>query len=268
MGRGGANLICEADLSSIKVKGIAPLEGASSQSAALDVDEGASVKVQGALHGRHGMFENRTDAGQRIAEAIAERSYDEPIVYALPRGGVPIAIEIGRRLGAPIDLVLVRKIGAPGYPEVALGAVTDGEEALTVVNPEVARRSGASPAYLQQARARELAEIERRRAIYLGERPRPNPKGRTAIVADDGLATGATARAAGAALRAQGAARLVLAAPVASRDAAAALTDIFDDVICLEQPEPFYGVGASYRDFHQLSDAEVLDALRDFSLRG
>ena len=87
------------------------------------------------------MFENRTEAGQRIAEAIAERSYDEPIVYALPRGGVPIAIEIGRRLGAPIDLVLVRKIGAPGYPEVALGAVTDVEEALTVVNPEVARRS-------------------------------------------------------------------------------------------------------------------------------
>lgn len=214
------------------------------------------------------MFENRTDAGRRIAEVIAERGYGETIVYALPRGGVPIALEIGRRLGAPVDLVLVRKIGTPGYPEVAVGAVTDGDEALTVVNPEIARRSGADTAYLQQARARELAEIERRRAIYLGDRPRPNPKGRTAIVADDGLATGATARAAGAALRTQGPARLVLAAPVASREAVATLTDIFDDVICLEQPEPFYGVGASYRDFHQLSDAEVVDALREVNRRG
>lgn len=210
------------------------------------------------------MFSNRVEAGRRLAEAVAARELAEPIVYALPRGGVPVALEIGRRLQAPVDLVLVRKIGAPGSPELALGAVTDGAAALTIVNREVARLTGASDAFLEQARTRELAEIERRRALYLGDRPRPDPKGRTVIVVDDGLATGATARAAAQALRAQGAARVVLAVPVAPRDTLATLHGDFDEVVCLEQPDPFYGVGAWYRDFHQLSDAEVVGSLHDF----
>ncbi len=210
------------------------------------------------------MFSNRIEAGRRLAEAVAARGLTDPIVYALPRGGVPVALEIGRRLKAPVDLVLVRKIGAPGSPELALGAVTDGAAPLTVINREVARLTGASDAFLEQARARELAEIERRRALYLGDRPRPDPRGRTVIVVDDGLATGATARVAAQALRAQGAARVVLAVPLAPPDTVAALSDDFDEVICLEQPEPFYGVGAWYRDFHQLSDAEVIASLRDF----
>lgn len=210
------------------------------------------------------MFLNRVEAGQRLADLVATRNLPSPIVYALPRGGVPVALEIARRLNAPIDLVLVRKIGAPGSPELAVGAVTDGAAALTIINPDVARLTGASAAFLEEARARELAEIERRRAIYLGDRPRPDPRGRTAIIVDDGLATGATARAAGKALRAQGVERLVLAVPVAPPDALALLADEFDDVVCLEQPEPFYGVGAWYQDFHQLSDAEVVAALRGF----
>jgi predicted phosphoribosyltransferase len=210
------------------------------------------------------MFADRAAAGRRLGDLLARRGLPDPIVYALPRGGVPVAVEIGRRLKAPVDLVLVRKIGAPGSPELALGAVTDGETALTVVNPEVARLTGASEAYLEEIRDRELAEIERRRALYLGDRPRPDPRGRTVIVVDDGLATGATARAAARALRAQGAAWVIAAAPVAPPDTAAALGDDFDEVICLEQPERFYGVGAFYRDFHQLSDGEVVDLLRDF----
>lgn len=211
------------------------------------------------------MFLNRTEAGRQLADTLAARNFAAPIIYALPRGGVPIAIEIGRRLNAPVDIVLVRKIGAPGSPELAVGAVTDGAEPLTVINPDVARLTGASDEYLQQARARELAEIERRRNLYLGDRSRPSPAGRTAIIVDDGLATGATARAAGAALRAQGVGRLVLATPVAPAEAIAALADSFDDLICLEKPEPFHGGGAWYQDFHQLSDEEVIEALREFS---
>lgn len=209
------------------------------------------------------MFSDRAEAGRRLAELLAGRDLVDPVLYALPRGGVPVAVEIGRRLNVPVDLVLVRKIGAPGSPELALGAVTDGAQGMTVINPDVARLTGASAAYLGQVRARELAEIERRRALYLGDRPRSDPRGRTAIVVDDGLATGATARVAAMALREQGAARIIAAVPVAPADTVAALKDDFDEVICLEQPAPFYGVGAWYRDFHQLSDEEVVALLRE-----
>ena len=156
------------------------------------------------------LFIDRSDAGRQLASRLKALNLPEPVVYALPRGGVPLAVEIAKALKAPVDLVLVRKIGAPGQPEFALAAVVDGEDAQTVVNEAV-----GDAAYLEKARRRELDEIERRRALYFGGRRRVSPAGRTAIVVDDGLATGATAKAALRALKRQGATKVVLAVPVA-----------------------------------------------------
>jgi predicted phosphoribosyltransferase/dienelactone hydrolase len=185
-----------------------------------------------------------------------------PVVYALPRGGVPVGLEIARALNAPLDLVLVRKIGAPGAPELALGAVVDGEDPQTVINEDVRQESGASAAFLARARRRELAEIERRRAFYLEGRPRIDPAGCTAIVVDDGLATGATAKAALAAIKRQGAARTILAVPVAPVEALADMRSHADEIVCLHSAIRFHGVGAFYADFHQLTDEETIGLLR------
>ena len=187
---------------------------------------------------------------------------ERPVVYALPRGGVLVALEIARALRAPLDLVLVRKIGAPGAPEVALGAVVDGEHAQTVINEEVRRRSGADDVFLERARARELAELERRRSLYLGDRAQVDPAGRTAIVVDDGLATGATMKAALIAMKRQGAAKVCVAVPVAPEDALQEIGEQADLVVCLHPARQFYGVGAFYDDFHQLTDAETVGLLR------
>jgi len=207
------------------------------------------------------MFNNRVDAGRRLANRLKLLHLQSPIVYALPRGGVPVAAEVAAALDAPLDLVLVRKIGAPYQPELALGAVVDGAEAETVLNQDVVAATGASEAYIAAARDRELAEIERRRHLYLAGRPRPDPRGRVAVVVDDGLATGATARAALHALRRRGPSRLILAVPVAPPDTVDALRAEADEVICLHEAEIFSGIGAFYRDFHQLGDAEVISLL-------
>lgn len=185
-----------------------------------------------------------------------------PVVFALPRGGVPVGLEIARALNAPLDLVLVRKIGAPGAPEVALGAVVDGENPQTVINEDVRRASGADDAFLTRARSRELAEIERRRNLYLEGRPRVDPAGCTAIVVDDGLATGATAKAALSAIKRQGAARTILAIPVAPEEALREMASHADEIVCLRPAARFYGVGSLYDDFHQLTDAETVGLLR------
>lgn len=207
-------------------------------------------------------FQDRTDAGRRLAVELAKRSIDNPVVYALPRGGVPVAVEVAEALGAPLDLIIARKIGAPFNPEVALAAVVEGEPPETVINEDVMRRSGADEAYLERERAREIEEMKRRRARYVGDRPRISPKGKTAIVIDDGLATGATMKAALVALRRQGAAKVIVAVPVAPASEIPALQEVADEVVCLFADPHFRGVGAAYADFHQLTDEETIGYLR------
>lgn len=211
---------------------------------------------------REQTFTDRTEAGKLLADRLVTMALDRPVVYALPRGGVPVAIEISGALKAPLDLVMVRKIGAPSNPEVALGAVVEGTVPQTVLNEDILRASGADEAYVERARTRELAEMERRRTLYLGGRPRIDPVGRTVILVDDGLATGATMKAALAAVRRQGAARIVVAIPVAPEETVSELAVLADDVVCLNPSRAFRGVGGFYADFHQLTDEETIGLLR------
>jgi len=216
---------------------------------------------------RSGRFVDRVDAGRQLAQRVAALKLDKPIVYALPRGGVPVAAEIAAVLNAPLDLVLVRKIGAPMQPELAVGAIVDGETPELVINHDIARHTGATQEYIDNACARELAEIERRRSRYLADRPRPDPKGRTVIVVDDGIATGATAIAALHALKKRGAARRIIAVPVAPPDTVERLQAETDEVICLMKPLEFWGISGFYVDFHQLEDEEVTRALEAAAAR-
>ena len=209
------------------------------------------------------MFTDRRDAGRLLAGLVADLNLADPVVYALPRGGVPVALEVARRLHAPLDLILVRKLGAPGFPEVAMGAVVDGENAQTIVNEDVFAETGADAAGLGRARRRELAEIERRRTVYLGDRARVSPAGRVVVIVDDGLATGATAKAALAAVKRQGAARTVLAVPVAPDDVVDEMRRLADDVVVVQIPEQFWAIGQFYVDFHQLSDDETVTLLKE-----
>ena len=207
-------------------------------------------------------FADRADAGRQLGRKLASMQLADPVVFGLPRGGVPVAVEVAHALGAPLELVLVRKIGAPGAPELALGAVVDGQDVQLVVNEDVRRLTGADDAFLESAKTDALKEIERRRAVYLGDRPRERIAGRTAVVVDDGLATGATAKAALRALRRQGAAKLVIAVPVAPTDTLEDMRGEADEVVCPGPTDYFPGVGAFYRDFHQLSDAETVGLLK------
>ncbi len=208
-------------------------------------------------------YPNRTEAGRALAQAIAARHFADPVVLALPRGGVPLASEVARALGAPLDLVLVRKIGVPSFPELAAGAVVDGAKPLFVVNPDVTAAFGLTPGALDRLAAVQLDEIRRRRRLYLGNRPAVTVAGRTAIVVDDGIATGATMRAALRALRRQGPARLVLAVPVAAREALDDLRPEADETICPLVPTHFHAVGAHYDHFPQVTDDEVVRLLGD-----
>ncbi|WP_062011857.1 phosphoribosyltransferase [Aureimonas sp. AU4] len=208
-------------------------------------------------------FADRADAGRRLAQRLAGMGLESPAVYDLPRGGVPVAAEIARALRAPLDLVLVRKIGAPDAPEVALGAIVDGDDPQRTINEDVRDLSGADEGFVERAAQIALRELERRRALYLrGGRP-VDPAGHTAIVVDDGIATGATATAAIGALRRKGAARICVAVPVAPAEVVRTLERTADDVVCLRIVEDFRGVGSYYDDFHQLTDREVLERLRE-----
>jgi putative phosphoribosyl transferase len=206
---------------------------------------------------REPIFADRREAGRQLARALMRYSSENPLVLALPRGGVPVAFEVARALGADLDLLLVRKIGAPGQEELGLGALVDGSDPEVVWNEEAIRLVQPSQDYLAGETQRQLREIERRRKRYFGDRPPASPKGRAVIVVDDGIATGGTVRSALRALRRTGAKRLILAVPVCPRDAAAALRNDADEVVCLAAPEPFYAVGLHYGNFEQTSDEEV-----------
>jgi putative phosphoribosyl transferase len=207
------------------------------------------------------VFATRKQAGLRLADRLAHLRDQRPVVIALPRGGLPVAAEIAGRLDADLDLLLVRKIGAPMQPELALGALVDGDPPVASWNETVIAQVGVSQAEIDSIVKVERAEIERRRKAYLGARQRISPAGRLVILVDDGIATGATARTALRALRQQGARRLVLAVPVAPRDVVKALQREADDIYCLESPDPFGSVGTHYQDFHQLDDAEAIAIL-------
>lgn len=207
------------------------------------------------------IFADRVEAGRALAHELAERHYSDPVVLALPRGGVPVAAEVAAALDAPLDLVLVRKIGVPYQPELALAAVVDGDQPEVVVNEDVRRHSGVREAEFERIKARELRELERRRETYLQGRERVPIQGRTAIVIDDGIATGATMRAALLGLRRGNPALLVLAVPVAPPDTVERLRGEVDELVCLETPRFFGAIGAFYRDFRQTSDREVIDLL-------
>jgi putative phosphoribosyl transferase len=206
-------------------------------------------------------FQDRRDAGHQLAAHLLHLRDAQPVVLGLPRGGVPVGFEVAQALNAPLDLLMVRKIGAPGYPELALGAVVDGAEPQTVINDDVRRDLEVSEDYIARETARELVEIERRRALYLRGRPPVPLRGRTVIVVDDGIATGATMRVALQALAGVTPARRVLAVPVAPADVAAELERLCDEAVVLLRPTLFGAVGRFYRDFSQTGDAEVITLL-------
>lgn len=206
-------------------------------------------------------FTDRTDAGRRLAARLGHLSGSDAVVVALPRGGVPVAAEVAAALGAPLDICVIRKLGVPYQPELGMGAI--GEGGVRVLNDEVMRLGGIAPDQLADVERRERAELERRARRYRGDRPPADLRGRTVIVVDDGIATGSTARAACRIVRARGAARVVLAVPVAPRDWTDRLADVADELVCVATPSPFFAIGEFYGDFSQTGDDEVLSLLAE-----
>jgi predicted phosphoribosyltransferase len=204
-------------------------------------------------------YRDRADAGRRLAERLLADRVEVDVVVALPRGGVPVAAPVARALGAPLDVLVVRKLGLPGHPELAMGAIGSG--GVRVLVDDVVRGSGVAPAVLERVEAAERRELERREAAYRGDRPPVALAGRRVLIVDDGLATGATARAAVAVARAAGAAWVGLAVPIGPPDASAELGAEVDGVWVLWSPTWFSAVGQGYERFGQVDDAAVRSAL-------
>jgi putative phosphoribosyl transferase len=211
------------------------------------------------------VFRDRTEAGRDLADRLASLASEDPVVVGLPRGGVPVAFEVARALGAPLDVIVVRKLGVPFQPELGMGAV--GEHGARVIDEDLVRMAHVRPDELARIEARERAEVESRARRFRTGRPRVELAGRTVVVVDDGIATGGTVRAALLVARAQGARRVVLAVPVAPPDTVEALRSDADDVVCLETPTPFYAIGEWYRDFSQVPDERVIALLTEAASR-
>jgi putative phosphoribosyl transferase len=211
------------------------------------------------MFGSRRPFKDREHAGTLLAERLAGYAGEEPLILALPRGGVPVAFEISRRLGAPLDVFIARKLGAPGQPELGIGAVAQG--GTRVLNRGIVRQLGIPDDYLERVAAREEQEVERRLRLLRGDRPEPEVEGRTVILVDDGLATGVTARAAIEALRRRSARRIVLAVPVCAAQTAGWIEAEVEDLVALETPSDLYAIGFWYEDFEQVSDEEVIRLL-------
>jgi putative phosphoribosyl transferase len=206
-------------------------------------------------------YRDRASAGRLLAAELVKAALVRPVVFALPRGGVPVGVEIAAALGAPLDLLLVRKIGVPGHRELAAASIVDGERPDIILNEDVMRAAGLTRADIDLAAAREGLEIERRRALYMPGHPPLSAEGRTAILVDDGVATGASMKAAIAAVSRRRPLRVIVACPVAAPDSVAELRALADEVIVLASPRGFRGVGEFYEDFHQLADEEVMSLL-------
>src|SRR5918999_1136942 len=205
-------------------------------------------------------YRDRTHAGRELASKLLQYAgRPDVIVLALPRGGVPVAFEFAKALHAPLDVFVVRKLGVPGHEEYAMGAIATG--GVRVLDERVVRAAGVTRAQLDAVTAAEQRELARRESQYRGDRPPPDVTGRTVILVDDGLATGSTMRAAVEALREEGAARVIVAVPIAPPETCDAFRDIVDDIVCARTPEPFYAVGLWYQDFSQTSDEEVRQLL-------
>jgi uncharacterized protein (TIGR00369 family) len=205
-------------------------------------------------------FRNRADAGRRLASRLEGLRGKDAVILGLPRGGVPVAAEVARALDAPLDIILVRKLGVPAQPELGMGAI--GESDARIINPDVVRYAHVSEAEIAEVERRERAELQRRAVRFRGGAPHEPLTGRIAVIVDDGIATGSTARAACQVARALGAARVLLAVPVAPPGAEAAMRGDADEVICLETPGRFLAIGEWYEDFAQTSDEEVVALLR------
>ncbi|MFF4129341.1 phosphoribosyltransferase [Microbispora rosea] len=207
------------------------------------------------------MFVDRRDAGLRLGELLRGLpGMEDAVVVGLPRGGVPVAFQVARALGAPLDVIVVRKLGVPYQPELGFGAI--GEGGVRVVNPDVVRLANMTRDEMAGVERRERAELERRARRFRAGREPVDLAGRTVIVVDDGIATGGTARAACQVARAHGASRVVLAVPVGAPETIASLRRDADEVVCLDTPDHFYAIGAWYDDFTQTSDEDVIDCLR------
>jgi putative phosphoribosyl transferase len=215
------------------------------------------------------IFADRADAGRQLAVKLQRFRDESPVVLALPRGGVPVGFEIASALGAPLDVVLVRKIGAPWQPELALGAIVGNGTVERVIDPALLAECDISETYIEEEVARQTAVIEQRRKLYYRNRQSTDVRGCTALVVDDGIATGATMRAALRAIRRREPKKLILAVPVAPVETIEALRKEVDQIVCLAMPDPFWAIGAFYSDFRQVDDRDVLRLLdRAASLQG